>query len=34
LGIGARYYFSEYVGVSAEVGIGGPCGQIGLCAKF
>jgi opacity protein-like surface antigen len=34
LGIGARYFFTQNIGISAEAGIGGPSVQIGLCGKF
>jgi outer membrane protein W len=31
---GFRYFFTDNIGINAEVGIGGPIGQIGVCAKF
>ena len=34
LGIGMRYFFSENIGISAEVGIGGAIVQGGICGKF
>jgi outer membrane protein W len=34
LGIGARYFFSENIGISMEAGIGGPTVQGGISVKF
>lgn len=34
VGVGFRYFFSDAVGVNAEVGLGGPLAQAGLSFKF
>lgn len=34
IGIGMRYFFTDIIGVNAEVGIGGPLMQGGLSLKF
>ncbi len=32
--VGTRYYFTENLGVNAEIGLGGPIGSIGISLKF
>jgi len=32
--IGVRYFFTDYIGACAEVGLGGPMMQVGITAKF
>jgi outer membrane protein W len=32
--LGMRYYFTENIGMNAEMGLGGPIGSIGLSLKF
>ena len=34
VGIGMRYFFTDMIGVNAEVGLGGPMMQGGLSLKF
>lgn len=34
LGIGLNYFFTENIGINAEVGIGGPIAQLGLTFNF
>lgn len=34
IGIGLHYFFTDYIGINAEVGLGGPAIQVGLAAKF
>ena len=34
IGVGLRYFFSDFVGINAEVGLGGPLMQAGLSFKF
>ncbi len=34
MGVGVRYFFSDAIGINAEVGLGGPLMQAGLSLKF
>jgi hypothetical protein len=34
LNLGFNYYFSQHVGLNAEVGLGGPLASVGLTVKF
>lgn len=34
VGVGLHYYFSDFVGINAEIGLGGPIMQGGLSFKF
>jgi outer membrane protein W len=34
VGVGLHYFFTDYVGINAEVGIGGPAIQVGLAVKL
>ncbi|MGB3947120.1 MAG: porin family protein [Bacteroidia bacterium] len=34
IGVGLHYFFTDYVGLNAEVGLGGPAIQVGLAVKL
>lgn len=34
IGVGLHYFFTDYVGINAEVGLGGPAIQVGLAVKL
>ena len=33
-GVGVRYFFNDFIGLNAEVGLGGPLMQVGVSVKF